>query len=604
MSTSDRPPHQPIPGQPFPLQPGQAYPMAAPQAGNGTQQPQPLRPMPIAPGGNGPPRPMPIQPLQAQPLQARPLPAQPLQPQPLTPGQQATPGNAAPRPLRPQPITPGGVAPTAGARPQPLPAGGAAARPVLVKKGDKPGVTEEPEEEQDAAVVAARAAPPWLISAIVHMVALIVLGLILLPQMINPQVELEVIYAEDIGEQLEDDFLESIEFDDLQVEDPVLSMDMSPVDDPLAAPPMIDITAVDGVTMTSDISAPSIGVALTGREPGMKKALLGAYGGTATTEEAVLLGLKWLRKQQQKDGLWSLSGPYSDGSNTSNTTSATAMALLAFQGAGNTHRTGEFAPQVAKAWEAFRKMQDADGSFYRGGGAHNHRLYSQAQATIAICELYGMTRDPEFKKPAQLAIDYAVKTQSPEGGWRYEPGNDSDTSVTGWFVMALQSGLMAGLEVPSPTLERIMQYLDSASVNGGRQYAYIAGRSEGSPTMTAEGLLCRQYLGWGHDDERLRDGVTLVNANPIDMDDENSYYWYYATQVTHHMGGDYWTKWNNRMREVIPRAQVKSGAEAGSWNPAGDRWGSHGGRLYHTCLQIYMLEVYYRHLPIYKYKMH
>ena len=28
---------------------------------------------------------------------------------------------------------------------------------------------------------------------------------------------------------------------------------------------------------------------------------------------------------------------------------------------------------------------------------------------------------------------------------------DSDTSVTGWYVMALQSGRMAGLEVQSPT---------------------------------------------------------------------------------------------------------------------------------------------------------
>jgi hypothetical protein len=336
----------------------------------------------------------------------------------------------------------------------------------------------------------------------------------------------------------------------------------------------------------------------------MKKALQGAYGGTATTEEAVLRGLRWLRKQQQKDGLWSLSGPYSGGSNTPNQTAATAMALLAFQGNGNTHRTGEFSKQVADGWKALLKQQDADGSFYRGGGAHNHRLYSQAQATIAICELYGMTRDPEFKEPAQRAIDYAVKIQAPGGGWRYEPGSDSDTSVTGWFVMGLQSGLMAGLEVPSPTLERIMQYLDSAQVNGGRQYAYLPGRSEGTPTMTAEGLLCRQYLGWGQADERLIDGVNFVNANPIDMGNQNSYYWYYATQVTHHMGGEHWKKWNGVMRQALPASQVKTGAEAGSWSPSEDRWANLGGRLYNTCLHIYMLEVYYRHLPIYKYKLH
>jgi len=66
------------------------------------------------------------------------------------------------------------------------------------------------------------------------------------------------------------------------------------------------------------------------------------------------------------------------------------------------------------------------------------------------------------------------------------------------------------------------------------------------------------------------------------------------------MGGDDWDRWNNIMRQRIPEAQTKEGRERGSWEPGGDRWGHHGGRLYTTCLSIFMLEVYYRHLPIYK----
>jgi hypothetical protein len=57
------------------------------------------------------------------------------------------------------------------------------------------------------------------------------------------------------------------------------------------------------------------------------------------------------------------------------------------------------------------------------------------------------------------------------------------------------------------------------------------------------------------------------------------------------------------MREEVPRNQVKTGPERGSWNPADDRWGNHGGRLFVTCLSIYMLEVYYRHLPLYKHQV-
>jgi hypothetical protein len=49
----------------------------------------------------------------------------------------------------------------------------------------------------------------------------------------------------------------------------------------------------------------------------------------------------------------------------------------------------------------------------------------------------------------------------------------------------------------------------------------------------------------------------------------------------------------------LPEHQVRSGRLRGSWNPDGDAWGSTAGRLYTTCLSTYMLEVYYRHLPLY-----
>jgi hypothetical protein len=85
------------------------------------------------------------------------------------------------------------------------------------------------------------------------------------------------------------------------------------------------------------------------------------------------------------------------------------------------------------------------------------------------------------------------------------------------------------------------------------------------------------------------------------MKDADFYYWYYGTQVLHHYGGEPWRAWNNVMREELPAAQVKTGREAGSWAPQRDgRWGSAGGRLYTTCMAIYCLEVYYRHMPLYK----
>ena len=54
---------------------------------------------------------------------------------------------------------------------------------------------------------------------------------------------------------------------------------------------------------------------------------------------------------------------------------------------------------------------------------------------------------------------------------------------------------MSGLEVPAVNLDKISAFLDTATTDGGSKYAYIPGQSD-SLSMTAEGLLCRQYLGW------------------------------------------------------------------------------------------------------------
>jgi hypothetical protein len=474
-------------------------------------------------------------------------------------------------------------------------------RPIPVKpKSDLPVVAkdEEDEEETEEEIVTAKKASPWLVSTIVHTVLLIVMALIYFAPKVSQTPELEVVYAESIGEQLENDVLD-MGLNDPETTDAALAFDAKAVDDPLAAPPSVDTLVMDSAGITSDISAPTIGLALTGREAGAKKALLGAYGGTATTEASVKLALEWLKKNQRDDGTWSLQGPYSGGSSFENVTSATAMALLAFQGAGHTPVQGEFKKTVDKGWKALLAMQDRDGNFVKDGG-FNQRLYAQAQATIAICELYGMTKDSRYAAPAELAIQYAIKAQAPEGGWRYQPGVDSDTSVTGWYVMALQSARMARMEVPQSALDGVSRYLDSVASQEGDRYSYQRGR-QASEVMTAEAMLCRQYLGWKRSDERLKSGAEFVLVHPLayGAGRQNVYYWYYATQFLHHMEAPYWHRWNSVMRQAVPTNQVKSGEEKGSWSPGDDEWGPHGGRLYVTCLSTYMLEVYYRHLPLY-----
>jgi len=445
-----------------------------------------------------------------------------------------------------------------------------------------------------------RESPPWLLSAIVHITALIVLGLVFLNPPVKSDLLLEVGYSDKLGNEL-DEPLDDITQDEFQLDENVLTPDNLPeVLDPLAAPQVSELTP-DPLLTSGPVVPGTIGIALSGREPGMKQALLKAYGGTTRTEAAVTLGLQWLANQQQSGGLWSLVGPYTEGGSVENEAAATAMALLAFQGAGYTH-TGdpkdEFTVVVRRGWSALLKEMDSEGRFFHDL-PRSYQLYTQALCTIALCEAYAMTNDEDMYHDAQKAVDYCVKIQAEPGGWRYEPGIQSDMSVTGWFTMALQSARMAGIEVPSPVFERIEGFLDTVARDDGSRYAY-RDRDGATLPLTAEGLLCRQYLGWTHDDPRLLAGVAYLLDNLPQGDRANVYYWYYATQVCHHMEGETWRKWNDRMRDMLPERQVRRGRERGSWDPIGDRWGDAGGRLYVTCLSLYVLEVYYRHLPLYQ----
>ena len=446
-------------------------------------------------------------------------------------------------------------------------------------------------------------APAWLFSAAIHMFAVIILGLLF----IVPDRSFELLLRLDDQEGFEEfsgsEFDLNLEVLEESAEEAMETQELVTLEEEivLIEPTEVEPLALD--TQSLVVSAP-IQMALSGRSEGMQQKLLDAYGGTAQTQRAVMLALRWLERHQASQGMWSLRGKYKNGGRNENREAATGLALLAFQGAGYTPKGDpqhDFTKVTKRAWKSLLRKQNEAGDFFQSGRSSHSQLYTQAICTIALCELYAMTRDSQYHEPAQRAIDYCVRVQSPEGGWRYFPGSDSDLSVTGWFAMAMQSARMAGLEVPTPTLRSLSGYLDSVGGQGEVFYGY---RPNNQPTasMTAEGLLCRQYLGWSQSDPRLRSGAEYLikNLPTWESEERDVYYWYYATQVCHHMEGKYWRSWNNAMKVVLPENQVQEGRERGSWNPEGDEWGNEGGRLYVTCLSTFMLEVYYRHLPIYQ----
>ncbi|MAR13749.1 MAG: hypothetical protein CL681_27720 [Blastopirellula sp.] len=339
------------------------------------------------------------------------------------------------------------------------------------------------------------------------------------------------------------------------------------------------------------------------------------------TEEAIERGLKFLAGIQRTDGRWTLANVGEDVALRSDT-AATGLCLLAFQGAGYNHRQFKYQEPLLRAVNFLVKNQQESGDlFVTEDDISNQavRLYSHGIATIALCEAYGMTQDPDLREPAQRAIDFIVAAQhETRGGWRYTPGVSSDTSVTGWMMMALKSGDLAGLKVPETTYQKIDNWLDLSQGSDGERYLYrynpyapdTAEQRHGrvaSKTMTSVGLLMRLYSGWKRDADELQAGAEyLLDHLPANGTLRNpqrdTYYWYYATQFMFHMKGDYWKKWNAALHPTLVDTQVMDGELAGSWHPrtpVPDRWAAHGGRLYVTTLNLLSLEVHYRHLPLY-----
>jgi len=483
--------------------------------------------------------------------------------------------------------------------------------------GSKPDTSGEPEEPtawqlvRDQLLVMLRASPAWTTSLAIHTLMLVALAIWIVRIPERQKFSLELGFGTTDGAPgspgTEEAIVEVPGEETPPVEEapnePAEAVATTPPEEPTSEPEANEPTRQAEMPAAA---VPGIRVALSGREPGRRDGFLGANGGSDATEAAVAAALEWIVRQQKKDGLWSMQGPYQNGGSQENRLAATAMALLALQGAGQTHQVGEHRAAVARGWKRLLAAQQREGVFDVGRLPAQHELYSHAQATIALCELYGMTRDAELAEPAERALAYCLAAQGPNGGWRYEPGKDGDMSVTGWYMMALKSAEMAGMDVPREAFERIGGFLDLVATQEGRRYGYrrenlLRDASPVTAAVSAEGLLCRQYLGWAQNDPRIITGLeAIMEEKPLDFGgDKDVYAWYYITQVAHHTQGRPWARWNARVRAELPSRQLSTGKERGSWDPALDRWGSIGGRLFVTCFSTWMLEVYYRHLPLY-----
>ena len=400
---------------------------------------------------------------------------------------------------------------------------------------------------------------------------------------------------------------------EIQVDTPVVG----PVTDSVApAPPTNEPVSVKPATQDSVafIKSPVTMRSMTGsRSPGSIGAMTrgGAGYGDATTEACVLKALRWLKKTQTESGAWT-----GDIANT-------ALAVLAYLAHGETPASKEFGTTVEKAIQYLIDAQTIDGNGvckFRGAGGTE---YGYLICTYALCEAYGMTKNPNAKQAALIALDRIVKNQSPTGGWDYNMKKTStrdDMSFEGWALQAVKAGKMAGLHPDGldECIKKAIKCLKTRNFkNGG--FNYCAG---GAPTgLTATGCLCMQLLGYGDQQEvnaaldmmrgwlpvfEAKGGLTAggptPGANP-------QYYCYYAAQCKYQAGMcqgatpanvKSWQDWNLAMKQVYPKTMKDAGTidgidgkpkACGFWDQG------YNNPTMGTCLCALQLMVYYRYLP-------
>lgn len=359
-----------------------------------------------------------------------------------------------------------------------------------------------------------------------------------------------------------------------------------------------------------------------------KKEWIAEFGGTPETEVCVQDGLNWLVRHQAEDGSWSpaclgeRSNPRSRCEEEGWCTepggdfpvAQTGLALLALQAAGNYESNdNKHSDSVRRGIRWLIDGQREDGalvgpSSFHDGNYQNSFMYEHAMAAFALAEACAVRKamrkpdDTRLTDAAMAAIRFIEAQQHNDGGWRYTTRKQepSDTSVSGWAMLALKSAREAELPVQQETVDQTRRFFKACETDDGRT-AYQSGGGATSDALTGVGMLTHLLLLHDRQAPLVKTSASHLagRAEGYGRQIRNGiaefYTLYNATLAMYQAGGDEWKQWNDAVRDAVVGRQDKGPSCArGSWDPRGSTHGRTGGRIYNTALGTLTLEVYYR----------
>lgn len=239
-------------------------------------------------------------------------------------------------------------------------------------------------------------------------------------------------------------------------------------------------------------------------------------------------------------------------------------------------------------------------------------MYSHAFATLFLAEIYGMTHRDDVRVKLQKAVDFIVKGQNDEGGWRYVPlARESDMSIVVCQVLALRAARNIGIRVPKSTIDRAIEYVVDSAVTGESRQSYRSYRndlgtfhyqkdnhSRTTFPLTAAGVTALHGLGI-YSDELISSGIDFLikdldTFNRRYGDRGHYFFWYghyYGVQAMYTQGGPIWESYFERLRRFLILRQDEDGAWTNRDGP---------GPAFSTAVACLILEIPYCFLPIFQ----
>ncbi|MCF7731182.1 MAG: terpene cyclase/mutase family protein [Akkermansiaceae bacterium] len=311
----------------------------------------------------------------------------------------------------------------------------------------------------------------------------------------------------------------------------------------------------------------------------------------AKVDPAVEEALGWLQRVQQQDG--SFPEQYGD------STGIPALAGMAFLSKGHLPTEGPYANALNRCIDFILANQKPDGLFEKGN-AGSGPMYAHNIATLFLAEVSGMV-DPTRQTRIDAALPKALalilraqavkKDEQNQGGWRYHPGSqDSDTSCSGWALMALRSAKLNGAGVPDQAIRDAVGYLHRHQDEKDGRFGY-SNRDDHAVSLTGMGLLCLELCG-EHGSERttLAADWVLRHFRELAGGQFEFYGNYYNAQAMFQIGGRHWQEYADWMyTSYLPKQEP-----GGSWQSR------EAGRVYGTTMMVLAFTVPWRQLPIYQ----